>query len=163
MSSQVDRKTLEEHYLHTDPSDDRSGSSAAVHRVMKSCSKEKENAVTSSLCIHTCLHTARLAYIHAQPWRIVGIDTIRCAAVGHRGTGGGGGKEQGGIVGEGEQNIRRETLCTSAGRDMRWTGRCMCVCKYRYLSPASSILKYLQATNCLSMHTLLHSEHSCSV
>ena len=59
----------------------------------------------------------------------MGIDTIRCAAVGHRGTEGGGGEEQGGIVGqwEGEENIRRETLCASAGRDMRWAGRCMYV------------------------------------
>ena len=55
------------------------------------------------------------------------IDTIRWAAVGHRGTGGGGGEEQGGIMGEGEQNIHCETLCTSAGRDMRWAGRCMYV------------------------------------
>ncbi len=53
----------------------------------------------------------------------MGIDTIRCAAVGHRGTGGGGGEEQGGIVGEGEENILRETLCTSAGRDRRWVGK----------------------------------------
>ena len=60
----------------------------------------------------------------------MGIDTIRCAAVGHRGTGGGGGEEQGGIVGEGEENIRRETLCTSVGRDMRWAERCMYVCMY---------------------------------
>ena len=76
MSSQVDRKTFGEHHLHTDPSDDRSGST------------------------------------------------------GHRGTGGGGGEQQGGIVGEGEENIRRETLCTSAGRGMRWAGRCMYVCEY---------------------------------
>ena len=61
---------------------------------------------------------------------IVGIDTIASDDGGHRGTGGGGGEEQGGIVGEGEQNIRRETLCTSAGRDMRWAGRCMYVCEY---------------------------------
>ncbi len=56
----------------------------------------------------TYIHT----YIHAS------IGTIRCAAVGHRGTGGGGGEEQGGI----EENIRRETFCTSAGRDVRWAG-----------------------------------------
>ena len=58
---------------------------------------------------------------------IVGIDTIASDDGGHRGTGGGGGEEQGGIVGEGEENIRRETLCTSAGWDMRWAGRCMYV------------------------------------
>jgi hypothetical protein len=120
MSSQVDRRTLEEHYLHTDPSDDRSGSSAAVDRAMKSCLKERKCCDFFPLhtYIHTCRNTAKLAYIHAHPWRIVGIDTIRCAAVGHRGTGGGGGEEQGGIVGEEEEIIRRETLCTSAGRDM---------------------------------------------
>ena len=106
MRSQVDRKTLEKHYLHTDPSDDRSGSSAAVDRAMKSSSKERKNAATyASAYIHTCLHTDWLAYIHAHPWRIMGIDTIRCAAVGHSGTGGGGGEEQGGIVGEGEERI----------------------------------------------------------
>ena len=62
----------------------------------------------------------------------MGIDTIRCAAVGHRGTEGGGGEEQGGIVGqwEGEENIRRETLCTSASWDMRGAGKCMYVCEY---------------------------------
>ena len=125
MSSQVDRKTLEEHYLHTDPSDDRSGSSAAVDRAMKSCSRERK--CCDLFPMRTCLRTARPAYIHAHPWRIVDIDTIRCAAVGHRGTGGGGGEEQGGIVGEGEENIRRETLCTSAGRDMRWAGGGVCM------------------------------------
>ena len=131
MSSQVDRKTLEEHYLHTDPPDDRSGSSAAVDRAMKSSSKEREKMLRllPSAYIHA---STRLAYIHAHPWRIVGIDTKRCAAVGHRGTGGGGGEEQGGIVGEIEENIRRETLCTSAGRGMRWAGRCMYVYEYVY-------------------------------
>ncbi len=54
-------------------------------------------------------------------------NTIRCTAVGHRGTGGGGGEELGGIVKEGEENIHRETLCTSAGRDVRVAGRCMYV------------------------------------
>jgi hypothetical protein len=114
MSSQVDRKTLEEHYLHTDPSDDRSGSSATVDRAMKSCSKEREKMLRllflPSAYIHASTQPGSHTYIHAHPWRI--------------------GEEQGGIVGEGEENIRRETFCTSAGRDMRWAGRCMYVCEY---------------------------------
>ena len=47
--------------------------------------------------------TGRLAYIHAHPLLMtVGIDTIASDNGGHRGTGGGGGEEQGWIVGEEE-------------------------------------------------------------
>ena len=47
---------------------------------------------------------------------IVGIDTIQSDDGGHRGTGGGGGKEQGWIVGQGEYLTEYETLCTVADR-----------------------------------------------
>jgi hypothetical protein len=43
---------------------------------------------------------------------IVGIDTIACDDGGHRGMGGGGGEEQGWIVGEEEYQSKYETLCT---------------------------------------------------
>ena len=47
---------------------------------------------------------------------IVGIDTIASDDGGHRGTGGGGGEEQGWIVGEGKYEGKYETLCTVGGR-----------------------------------------------
>ena len=49
----------------------------------------------------TCPYPGRLAYIHAYPLMIVGIDTIPSDDVGHRGTGGEVGEEYGWIVGEG--------------------------------------------------------------
>ncbi len=55
-----------------------------------------------SFRIHTCPSPGRLAYIHAHPLMIVGIDTIASDDSGHRGTGGGGGEEKGWIVGQGE-------------------------------------------------------------
>ena len=45
--------------------------------------------------IQTCSYPGRLAYIHAHPLMIVGIDTIASDDGGHSGTGGGGGEEQG--------------------------------------------------------------------
>ena len=83
-----------------------------------------------SFRIHTCPYPGRLAYIHAHPLMIVGIDTIASDDGGHRGTGGGGGEEQGWIAGEEEY-----TVCTK--RYVRWQimvsqvtggrgGVCMC-------------------------------------
>ena len=69
----------------------------------------------------TCPYPGRLAYIHAHPFIIVGIDTIACDVGGHRGTGGGDGEDQGYIVGEGEYQSEYETLCAG-----HWgAGRCM--------------------------------------
>ena len=48
---------------------------------------------------------------------IVGIDTIASDDGGHRGTGGGGGEEQGWIMGVQENYLTEyETLCTVGGR-----------------------------------------------
>jgi hypothetical protein len=61
---------------------------------------------------------------------IAGIDTIASDDGGHRGTGGGGGEEQGWIMGEGKYLTEYETLCTVA--DMGVSGHrgaggvCMC-------------------------------------
>jgi hypothetical protein len=69
-----------------------------------SCPKER----TSSNVLfqkQTCPYPGRLAYIHAHPLMIVGIDTIASHDGGHRGTGGGGGEEQGWIVGEVEYTV----------------------------------------------------------
>ena len=64
----------------------------------KSCPKKRNKYET--LLLHT--YPGRLAYIRAHPLMIVGIDTIASDDGGHRGTEGGGGEEQGWIVGEGE-------------------------------------------------------------
>ncbi len=66
-----------------------------------------------SFSIHTCSYPGWLAYIHAHPLMIVGIDTIQSDDGGHRGTGGGGGEEQGWMVREGGY-----TVCTK--RYVRW-------------------------------------------
>ena len=55
--------------------------------------------------IHTC-----------PPVDDSGIDTIASDDGGHRGMGGGGGEEQGWIVGEGECLSEYETLCTGSVR-----------------------------------------------
>jgi hypothetical protein len=58
---------------------------------------------------------------------IVGIDTIASDDGGHRGMGGGGGEEQGWIVGEGKYLTEYETLCTVADRVVSGhRGVCMC-------------------------------------
>jgi hypothetical protein len=57
--------------------------------------KSETNAKTSSR-IHTCPYPGRLAYIHAHPLMIVGIDTIASDDGGHRGTVGGVGRNRGG-------------------------------------------------------------------
>jgi hypothetical protein len=60
----------------------------------------------------------------------VGIGTIASDDGGHRGTGGGGGEEQGWIVGEGEYLRKYETICTVADRGVSGHrgagGVCMC-------------------------------------
>ena len=77
-SSQVDGKTFEKHYLHTDPSDGRSGSKQGRGRFGHDTAAPKSaNAAPSSFCIHTCRHTDRLAYIHALPFIIGRRDTER--------------------------------------------------------------------------------------
>ena len=81
---------------------------------LKGCPKKQKSA-KPSFSIHTCPNPGRLAYIHAHPLMIVGIDTIASDDGGHRGTGGGGGEEQGWIVGE-EEYSKYETLCTVGGR-----------------------------------------------
>jgi len=61
---------------------------------------------------------------------IVGIDTIASDDGGHRGTGGGGGAEQGCIMVQGKYLTEYETLCTVADRVVsghRGAGRCMYV------------------------------------
>ncbi len=74
---------------------------------------------------------------------IVGIDTIASDDGGHRGTGGGGGEEQGWIMGQGKYFTEYETLCTVADRVVsghRGAGRCMyvhgmaCMCDIYLLS-----------------------------
>jgi hypothetical protein len=60
---------------------------------------------------------------------IVGIDTIASDDGGHRGTGGGGGEDQGWMVGEGKYSMH-ETLCTVVDRGVsghRGAGKCMYV------------------------------------
>jgi hypothetical protein len=83
---------------------------------------------------------------------IVGIDTIRSDDGGHRGTGGGGGEEQGWIVGEGEYLSKYETLCMVADRGVsghRGAGRCMyvhgmaCMCGISTIS--ASLTSFLAA------------------
>ncbi len=74
-----------------------------------SCLKQQKTA-KPSFCIHTCPYPGRLAYIHAHPLMIVGIDTIASDDGGHRGTGGGGGEEQGWIMGEGKYHSDYETF-----------------------------------------------------
>ena len=64
--------------------------------------RKNEKTAKPSFSIQTCSYPGRLAYIHAHPLMIVGIDTIASDDGGHRGTGGGGGEEQGWIVGEGK-------------------------------------------------------------
>ena len=89
------------------------------------------------------LRNRLMVYIHAHPLMIVGIDTIPSDDGGHRGTGGGGGEEQGWIVGEGEYLSKYETLCMVADRGVsghRGAGRCMyvhgmaCMCGIYLLS-----------------------------
>ena len=61
---------------------------------------------------------------------IVGIDTIASHDGGHRGTGGGGGEEQGRDSGGGRIYSMDETLCTVADKGLsghRGAGRCMYV------------------------------------
>ena len=57
--------------------------------------RKSEKTAKPSFRIQTCPYPGRLAYIHAHPFMIVGIDTIASHDGGHRGTGGGGGEEQG--------------------------------------------------------------------
>ena len=57
--------------------------------------RKSEKTAKPSFRIQTCPYPGRLAYIHAHPLMIVGIDTIPSDDGGHRGTGGGGGEEQG--------------------------------------------------------------------
>ena len=70
------------------------GPQKAVQKIVKNAKP--------SFSIHTWPYPGRLAYIHAHPLMIVGIDTIASDDGGHRGTGGGGGEKQGWIVGEEE-------------------------------------------------------------
>ncbi len=74
---------------------------AAVNGATKGYPKEK-NKLRKPPYPHTCSYPGRLAYIHAHPFMIVGIDTIPSDDGGHRGTGGGGGEKQGWIVMQGE-------------------------------------------------------------
>jgi len=60
--------------------------------------KEQKTA-KPSFSTRTCPYPGRLAYIHAHPLMIVGIDTIASDDGGHRGARGGGGEEQGWIAG----------------------------------------------------------------
>jgi hypothetical protein len=62
-------------------------------------SERVKKTAKPSFRIHTCPYPGRLAYIRVHPLMIVGIDTIASDDGGHRGTGGGGGEEQGWIVG----------------------------------------------------------------
>jgi hypothetical protein len=101
MVSQSDEKSFSKGYLACDPSDPTSNSRAAVNGATVSCPKERKTA-KPSISIHTRSYPGRLAYIHAHPLMIVGIDTIASDDGGHRGTGGGGGEEQGWIVGQEE-------------------------------------------------------------
>ncbi len=112
MVSQSDDKSFSEGYLARDPSDPTSDSRAAVNGATKNCPKER-NTAKPSFSIHSCPYPGRLAYIHAHPLMIVGIDTIASDDGGHRGTGGGGREEQGRIVGEGKY-----TVCTK--RYVQW-------------------------------------------
>ena len=83
-----------------------------MNRATKNCPKER-NTAKPSFSIHSCPYPGRLAYIHVHSLMIVGIDTIASDHGGHRGTGGGGGEEQGWIVGEGKY-----TVCTK--RYVQW-------------------------------------------
>ena len=58
--------------------------------------RKSEKSAKPSFRIHTCPYPGRLAYIHAHPLMIVGIDTIASDDGGHRGTGGGDGEDGGG-------------------------------------------------------------------
>ena len=53
--------------------------------------KKEQKTAKPSFRIHTRSYPGRLAYIHAHPFMIVGIDTIASEDGGQRGTGGGGG------------------------------------------------------------------------
>jgi hypothetical protein len=77
---------------------------------------------------------------------IVGIDTIASDDGGHRGTGGGGGAEQGCIIVQGKYLTEYETFCTVADKGVsghRGAGRCMyvhgmaCMCGIYQLSKHS--------------------------
>ena len=67
---------------------------------LRKLSERAKNA-KPSFRIHTRSYPGRFAYIHAHPLMIVGIDTIASDDGGHRGTGGGGGEDQGWMVGGG--------------------------------------------------------------
>jgi hypothetical protein len=101
MVSQSDEKSFLKDNLPWNPSDSTSDSRAAVNWATKSCPKEGKNA-KPSIRIQICPYPGRLAYIHAHPLMIVGIDTIASDEGGHRGTGGGGGEEQGWIIVQGK-------------------------------------------------------------
>jgi len=101
---QVDRKAFEEHYLNTDLSDDRSGSSAAGDRAMFSCSKERK--CCDFFLLHTYMPSHSQACIHTCPPMNRRYDALLTTIEGRED---GGGEEQGGIVGEGEENIHFET------------------------------------------------------
>ena len=94
MVSQSDDKSFLKGNLTWDPSDPTSDSRAAANGAALSCPKERKTA-KPSIRIHTCPYPGRLAYIHAHPLMIVGIDTIAIDDGGHRGMGGGVGEEQG--------------------------------------------------------------------
>ena len=64
--------------------------------------RKSEKSANPSFRIPTCPYPGRLAYIHAHPFMIVGIDTIPRDFGGHRGPGGGGGEDQGWRVGGGK-------------------------------------------------------------
>ena len=78
--------------------------------------RKSEKTAKTSFCIHTCSYPGKLAYIHAHPLMIVGIDTIASDDGGHRGTGGGSGEEQGWIVGEGENTVCTKLSSTVADK-----------------------------------------------
>ena len=87
--------------------------------------RKSEKTAKSSFRIHTCPYPGRLAYIHAHPLMIVGIDTIASDDGGHMGTGGTGVDSRGGRI-----YSLHKTLCTVADMgvsDHRGAGRCMYV------------------------------------
>ena len=104
MVSQSDDKlfSFSKVYLAWNPSDPTSDNRIAVNEATKRLSEKAKICET----LHTCPYPGRLAYIHAHPFLIVGIDIIASDDGGHRDRGRGGGEEQAWIVEEGEYKVR---------------------------------------------------------
>jgi hypothetical protein len=83
MVSQSDERSFLKGYLAWDPSDPTSDSRATVNGATGGYPKEQKSS-KPSFRIHTCSYSGRLAYIHAHPLMIVGIDTIASDDGGHR-------------------------------------------------------------------------------